>query len=91
MKRIIISYACNSEENRNAFYDALIENSVGVKSRNEKGCLGYSYYFPADDKTSLLLIEQWESDEALERHKAEPHFLFLQELKEKFNITTNSI
>lgn len=88
MKRIIISYACGSKENRDAFWKVLTENEIGVKSSNEKGCLCYKYYFPALDDTSLLLIEQWENDEVLESHKQQPHFLLLAKIKNEMNIET---
>lgn len=43
-------------------------------SRAEKGCLHYSCYQDAGDPDSFLFFEEWESQEALDKHFATPYF-----------------
>lgn len=88
MKTLTVTYLCGTKENRDAFYNGIIENRIGEKCENEKGCGSYKYYFPAFDDTSLLLIEEWENEEALNSHKFQPHMAKLIELKEKFGVKT---
>lgn len=88
MKTLIVTYLCGTKENRDAFYTGIVENGIGEKCENEKGCESYKYYFPAFDDTSLLLIEEWENEEALTAHKFQPHMSKLMELKEKYDVKT---
>ncbi|MBE6036300.1 MAG: antibiotic biosynthesis monooxygenase [Clostridiales bacterium] len=69
---------------RDAFYEALNRIGVGEGSRAEAGNLQYEYFFSAEDPDKLMLIERWESQEALDLHKEMPHFKALQPLKAEF-------
>lgn len=39
----------------------------------EAGCLGYRFGFAIDDPDVVLVMEQWESEDALAAHMASPH------------------
>jgi quinol monooxygenase YgiN len=39
----------------------------------ERGCHLYRFGFATDDPNTLLVMEQWEDDEALAAHAASPH------------------
>lgn len=43
-------------------------------SRNEKGCIEYELYQDKKDSYILVVVEEWESDEALKNHKDSEHF-----------------
>ncbi len=43
-------------------------------SRVEDGSLLYNIYQLADKPTTFVVIESWESEEALEGHKNSPHY-----------------
>lgn len=43
-------------------------------SQKEEGCIHYNLYQDNDDENVLLIIEEWESQEALEKHNATEHF-----------------
>jgi quinol monooxygenase YgiN len=45
--------------------------------RQEPGCLGYRFYAEAGDENSFLLLGEWESREALNRHLESNHFAVL--------------
>ena len=42
------------------------------RSRTEPGCLSHSVYEDKDRKDHLVFVEEWESEEALQRHFAVP-------------------
>jgi len=45
-----------------------------MKSREENGCIAYNLYQDRDDKTILAVIEEWESEDHLEKHSNTEHF-----------------
>jgi quinol monooxygenase YgiN len=42
-------------------------------SRAEEGCIGYRIYEDLEQPGRYVFIEEWQDDEALQRHFAEPH------------------
>ena len=50
------------------FAEEMTESGIVEQVRNEKGNLGYSYFFPKDDNETVLLIDKWEDENALDRH-----------------------
>lgn len=58
---------------RELFVRTLVEQGVVTAIRQEVGCLGYDYYFSAQDENELLLIERWESEAHQRVHMQQPH------------------
>ncbi|WP_231088088.1 putative quinol monooxygenase, partial [Streptococcus gallolyticus] len=54
--------------------------------RAEKGNLRYDYFFPANDPETVLLIDSWENQEAIDVHHASPMMDTLAELREKYDL-----
>ncbi len=52
--------------------DAL--RQLSVPSREEAGCLEYVACRAKDDPATLLVLEEWESQAALDAHMETPHF-----------------
>ena len=46
---------------------------VAAASREEPGCLGYRLFQATDDENAFVIVEEWESREALEAHFATEH------------------
>lgn len=42
-------------------------------SREEPGCIVYSYAFDAEDSGLMRIFEQWETREHLDAHQSQPH------------------
>ena len=61
-------------ENGNALKFAQeMENSGTADAiRREEGNLRYEYFIPMQDKETVLLIDSWESQQALDVHHASP-------------------
>lgn len=53
----------------------------------EEGCISYELFQDIKDASSLVIVEEWESEEALSRHMSSEHFKRLipqmNELREK--------
>ncbi len=56
------------------------------KIRAEKGNLRYEYFLPLDDPETLLLIDAWESEEALDYHHKSPMMAQIAALREKYHL-----
>ena len=52
----------------------------------EEGNLKYEYFFSTSDPHTVLLIDIWESQEALDAHHASPHMAEIIKLREKYNL-----
>jgi quinol monooxygenase YgiN len=50
-----------------------VATAVAAASRAEEGCIDYRVYADVENEHELVFVEEWESDEALKAHFAEPH------------------
>ena len=54
--------------------------------RAEAGNLRYEYYLSLDDPETVLLIDSWESQEAIDAHHASPMMQTIAALREKYDL-----
>lgn len=72
------------------FYDDKVEEAIkiygelAIKSREEEGCIAYNLYQDTIDKTVLTMIEEWENEEVLEKHRNTEHFKTLVPIVKSF-------
>jgi quinol monooxygenase YgiN len=50
-----------------------IGQAVAQASRAEEGCLSYRLYEDTETENEFVFVEEWESEEALQRHFRTPH------------------
>jgi quinol monooxygenase YgiN len=50
-----------------------IGQAVAAASRTETGCISYRVYEDTEAANELVFVEEWDSDESLQRHFATPH------------------
>lgn len=67
----------------------MINSGVVESIRKEPGNLRYEYYFPMNDSKSILLIDSWANQEALDIHHASPMMDTIAELREKYDLHMN--
>lgn len=77
-------------ENGNArkFAEEMVQSGTVDKIRNEEGNLRYAYFQPFDAPETVLLIDQWTSQEAIDVHHASPMMKTIAELREKYGLKT---
>lgn len=73
---------------REQFVRKIVTTGILTEIRNEVGCLGYDYYFSAQDENVVLLIERWESEAHVRVHMTQPHMAQLRKIKEEYIETT---
>ena len=72
-----------------AFAREMISSGTVEKIRAEKGNLRYEYYLPFsgdDNSDTILLIDSWENQEAIDKHHASPMMKTIAELREKYDL-----
>lgn len=62
------------------------KSGTAAAIRAEKGNLRYDYFFPANDPETVLLIDSWENQKAIDVHHASPMMDTLAELREKYDL-----
>ena len=54
--------------------------------RAEAGNARYRYFQPLDDPETVLLIDAWENQEAIDAHHASPMMAKIAELRDKYDL-----
>ena len=75
-------------ENGNAkrFAEEMRESGTVDLIRKEEGNLRYEYYYSAEDPETVLLIDSWKDEKALEIHHASQMMNTITALREKYDI-----
>ena len=68
------------------FAEEMVSSGVVDQIRAEAGNLRYEYFFPMEDTETVLLIDSWENQEALDFHHHSPMMAKIMELREKYDI-----
>lgn len=68
------------------FIDEMVSSGLVEKIRKEKGNLRYDYFFPLDDTETILLIDKWKDEEALNIHHKSPMMKEIAELRDKYHL-----
>lgn len=55
-----------------AFADEMESSGIADAIRAEKGNLRYQYFVPLDDPETILLIDSWEDQAAIDAHHDSP-------------------
>ena len=75
-------------ENGNArkFAEEMEQSGTVALIRAEEGNIRYEYFYPKDDAETVLLIDSWENQEAIDKHHATPMMDKITELRNKYNL-----
>ena len=75
-------------ENGNArrFAEEMTESGTVAAIRAEAGNLRYEYYQSLDDPETVLLIDQWQDQAAIDAHHASPMMQTIAALREKYDL-----
>ena len=75
-------------ENGNAlkFSREMEEKGIAQTIRNEKGNLRYEYFIPLNDPETILLIDSWSDQDALDIHHASDMMKQIAELRDKYDL-----
>ena len=68
------------------FAQEMKTTGVVDKIRKESGNLRYEYFVPVEDPETILLIDSWENQEAIDRHHTSPMMAEIAALREKYDL-----
>ena len=69
-----------------AFAEEMERTGTAAAIRAEDGNLRYRYFFPMDDAETVLLIDQWRDQAAIDAHHASPMMAEIAALREKYDL-----
>ena len=72
--------------NARKFAEEMERTGTADAVRAETGNVRYEYYLSMQDADTVLLIDAWESQEALDRHHASPMMATIAALREKYDL-----
>ena len=69
-----------------AFAEEMTSSGTVADIRAEEGNLRYEYFTPLDDPETVLLIDQWQDQAAIDAHHASPMMSRIMALREKYDL-----
>jgi len=75
-----------ADGNAEKFVKEMTESGTVGAIRKESGNLRYEYYRPFDEPETILLIDSWESQAALDEHHSSPMMKTIADLREKYDL-----
>ncbi len=72
--------------NARAFAEEMEASGIAEDIRKELGNLRYQYFQPLDDPETILLIDSWKDQAAIDAHHASPMMAKLAALREKYDL-----
>ena len=68
------------------FAEEMTSSGTVAAIRAESGNLRYEYYQPLNDPETVLLIDSWENQAAIDAHHASPMMATIASLREKYDL-----
>ena len=75
-----------TDGNARKFAEEMISSGTVDAIRAEEGNLRYEYYQSLEDAETILLIDSWASQEAIDAHHATPMMATIAALREKYDL-----
>lgn len=69
-----------------AFAKEMTDSGTVGRIRAEEGNLRYEYYQSLDDPETVLLIDSWRDQDAIDAHHASPMMQTIASLREKYDL-----
>lgn len=86
MSIIVNIYYAGTGGNARKFAEKMENSGTAAEIRKEDGNLRYEYFFPMADPETVLLIDCWKDQQALDRHHASPMMEKIAELRVKYDL-----
>ena len=75
-----------TDGNARKFAEEMLSSGTVDAIRAEEGNLRYEYYQSLDDPETILLIDSWANQEAIDKHHATPMMDTIAKLREKYDL-----
>lgn len=79
-------YYIGKNGNAKKFVEEMISSGIVNDIRAEDGNIRYEYFFSMDDEETVLLIDSWKDQQAIDKHHASQMMEKIVQLREKYNL-----
>ena len=79
-------YYKGQDDNARKFAEEMVSSGIVDEIRAEEGNLRYEYFYPMNDNETVLLIDSWTDQSALDKHHHLPLMQRIIELREKYDL-----
>lgn len=79
-------YYTGTDGSAKSFAEEMVKSGIVNDVRNEEGNLRYEYFFPMEDSETVLLIDGWKNQEALDIHHKSEMMIKIAELRKKYHL-----
>ena len=79
-------YYTGTDGSARAFAEEMVSSATVAAIRAEDGNVRYEYFFPMEDPETVLLIDQWRDQAAIDAHHASPMMAQIAALREKYDL-----
>ena len=79
-------YYTGKDGSARAFAEEMVTRGIVARVRAEEGNERYEYFFPMDDPETVLLIDRWRDQAALDAHHKSPIMAEIAELRDKYHL-----
>ena len=86
MSLIVNLYYTGKDGNARKFAEEMVSSGIVEAIRAEEGNERYEYFFPMDDPETVLLIDHWKDQAALDVHHKSPMMAQIAALRDKYKL-----
>ena len=86
MSLIVNIYYTGENGNARRFVEEMTEKGIVDQVRSEEGNERYEYFFPMDDFETVMLIDKWKNQEALDLHHKSEMMQEIADLRNKYKL-----
>lgn len=72
--------------NAKRFAEEMTASGIVDQIRNEEGNIRYEYFLPMANEETVLLVDSWDDQDAIDRHHNTPMMRKIIELREKYDL-----
>ena len=86
MSLIINIYYTGKNGSARKFAEEMVSSGIVDMVRNEEGNERYEYFFPMEDSETVMLIDKWKNQEALDVHHKSEMMKEIADLRNKYDL-----
>ena len=79
-------YYTGHDSSARKFAEEMVSSGIVKDVRNEEGNERYDYFFPLDDPQTVLLIDRWRDQQALDEHHQSAMMAKIAALRDKYQL-----
>ena len=86
MSIVVNLYYTGKDGGARKFAEEMESSGTAALIRAEEGNERYDYFFSMSDPETVLLIDMWKDQKAIDAHHASPMMAVIAQLREKYNL-----